>query len=283
MVWKGGCGRSEGGRKRGDSEEKGYCLVMATWNTGRMSRNGRFYESKMRHLERFVREGAPDLLILQELCRGVARDIGERLGKVEGDWGVFDSGGADASLAVLYRMDKVRVAHLQEDVLRGILDGFLRVPLVGKVGLVSDGGKGLVLVNVHLEQRDPREEIERLGDVALVLKDMGNVLFAGDFNMSAETSAFEKMRGAGMVEIVRPEGARRVHPYLVLSCATTVGGEWLDNFWVKEERRKDVRDAWCFDFGGIGRRLGTSGYEFAAERRSCSSDHLPLVMRMRVV
>lgn len=254
-------------------------VAVATWNAGRMSRRGRFYEKKMGHLERFVQECRPDVLVLQEVCRGVARELRGRLKVVEGIWEVFEEGGGDSSLAMVYRTDRVRVGDVG-GVELGVLEGFLREPLVGKVNLVGRNGKGFVLVNVHLEQRDPRKEIERLGEVVRVLQRVGSVVLAGDFNMSADTRVYEGVRKRGMVEIVRPGGGRKVHPYQVLNCATTVGGEWLDNFWVEENRRGDVQDAWCFEFGGRGRRLGASGYEFAAERRSCSSDHLPLMMRI---
>lgn len=255
-------------------------VVVATWNAGRMSRKGRFYETKMGHLERFVRECGPDVLVLQEVCRGVAREIKGRLRKVEGIWGMLEEGHGDASLAMVYRTDRVKMGDVAEVEAGRVLKGFLRAPLVGRVNLVGGDGNGFVLVNVHLEQRDPRKEIERLGEVVRVLRGVGSVVLAGDFNMSADTGVFDCVRRGGMVEIVRPDGGGRVHPYQVLNCATTVGGEWLDNFWVEESRRRDVRDAWCFEFGGRGRRLGTSGYEFAAERRSCSSDHLPLAMRI---
>jgi len=109
-------------------------------------------------------------------------------------------------------------------------------------------------------------------------------LLVGDFNLNSDSIAFDRLRELGMVEIVRPMNGNALHPhpFKMIHGATTVGGQWFDNVWICEKSRGKIRDAWCFDFGGRCRGLDQSGYDFAAERRSCSSDHLPLVVRIQL-
>lgn len=276
------------------SEEKS--LVLATWNTGRMSRRGAFYEAKMGHLLRFVDDCGADVLMVQEICRGVGRDMSRRLSAEFGvSWMMHQDEVGDRSLAMLYRGDRAvvsgRLNNEAPDIV-ALTDSFQRRPQLAFVHATECPGETFAIVHVHLYQADPRAEIYSIADVITIVERFlrkpgrtGSAMVVGDFNLNADSKAYDRMRRRRMVELVCPErGEQGVapHPYEVLHAETTVGGQWYDNFWVAERKRPYVREAWCFDFGGRRRNLKQSGYEFAAEKRSSSSDHLPLVLRIGV-
>eukprot|EP00177_Eucheuma_denticulatum_P000650 GFKZ01001167.1.p1 GENE.GFKZ01001167.1~~GFKZ01001167.1.p1 ORF type:complete len:405 (+),score=54.15 GFKZ01001167.1:308-1522(+) len=256
-------------------------VTIATWNTGRMSRGSTSFCDKLHHMERLVRESGVEILLLQELCRGVLTEITDILQR-EGDlWEVFESGVGDASLGMVYRSDRVEVEKVRTGVPE-MIEGFLRVPEVAILRRVGEE-KAVVVINVHLWQKYPWREVNKLAGLVGELRKVGSVMVAGDFNVNADSGVFEGMRELGMVEIVRPKGKEwNGHPFTVLQSVTTVGGGWLDNFWVDEDRRGDIVDAWVFEFGGRGKRLRQSGHQFAAEHKSQKSDHFPVVTQMRL-
>lgn len=256
-------------------------VTIATWNTGRMSRGSTNFREKLHHMERLVRESGVEILLMQELCRGVLRDVSDTLQREGDKWQVFESGRGDASLGMVYRADRVQMEEMPTGV-PYMIHGFLRVPEVAVLRRIGEE-KALVIINVHLWQRYPWREVGKLAKLVGELKAMGSVMVAGDFNINADSGAFGGMRELGMVEIVRPGGKQgNIHPFTVLRSVTTVGGGWLDNFWVHKERRGDVVDAWVFEFGGRGKRLRQSGHQYAAEHKSQRSDHFPVVIQMRV-
>lgn len=268
-------------------------LVLATWNTGRMSRRGAFYEAKMGHLLRFVDDCGAHVLMLQEVCRGVGRDMSKRLSAEFGvSWMLHHDEFGDRSLVMLYRSDRAMVSAVPADESPnnfGLTDNFQRRPQLAFVHANECPNECFAMINVHLHQADPRPEIFSIAEVVTLLERflrrkgwVASVMVVGDFNLNADSKAFDRLRRRRMVELVCPERLVAPHPYKVLHAETTVGGQWYDNFWVAEGKRPYVREAWCFDFGGRRRNLKQSGYEFAAEKRSSSSDHLPLVLRISV-
>lgn len=270
-----GVQRWEGGDR---DEDQGKLMGLVTWNAGRMSRTGKFWDQKMACLERLVRECDPDVLLMQEMCRGAGKEAARRMNEGEDRWRLFEGGAGDVSLVILHKK-YIRLSEVDSDGLEETLEGFIRKP---QIALVEVKRERLIVVNVHLWQREPRGEIGRVGKLVKELRklDDGSVVIGGDFNMNADGGVFEAVRGGGMIELVRPEG--HVGGYCAVRENTTVGGGWLDNFWVEETRRKDVVEGFCFEFGGKGRGLRQSGWEFAAEKRSRCSDHRPVVMKMRI-
>lgn len=268
-------------------------LVLATWNTGRMSRRGAFYEAKMGHLLRFVDDCGAHVLMLQEVCRGVGRDMSRRLSAEFGvSWMLHHDEFGDRSLVMLYRSDRAMMSVLPTDGspnIFGLTENFQRRPQLAFVHANEYPSESFAIINVHLHQADPRPEISSIAEVVTLVErflrrkgQIASVMVVGDFNLNADSKAFDRLRRRRMVELVCPERLIAPHPYQVLHAETTVGGQWYDNFWVAERKRPCVREAWCFDFGGRRRNLKQSGYEFAAEKRSSSSDHLPLVLRISV-
>lgn len=282
--------------EEGDKEKEYESIVLSSWNAGRMSRYGDRYEEKVAHLVRFIADSDADILSLQEVYGNVLRDLCTRLTKEFGTvWKVCLTDNAEemqrSGLATLYRTRKVR-SHSEINISDQFLAllPFKRVPEMF-LFRIKGNGKNIALINVHLDQTDPSEEISA---VALIVRKLGQVLqthstnttlmVVGDFNLNSDALAFSPLRDESFVELIRPPRSSTWlwTPYRTMQSPTTIGGQWYDNIWISERSRSIVKDAWCFDFGGRKQSLIQSGYKYAALKRASCSDHLPVVVKIEV-
>jgi hypothetical protein len=175
----------------------------------------------------------------------------------------------------------------------------------------SDGrSRLLVVANLHVVWRDPRSELTRLGDLASAMRagcvralrqgktlglprDDTVIVFAGDFNRAAceNSPDFRSLHDAGYVELVSSniedcatsaDSSSGELRFQFLREKTTVAGSKLDNIFIAKHVREALVDAWVYQVGGAGRKLGESGRASAGRLRSERSDHLPLVARLRL-
>ncbi|KAI0559166.1 Endonuclease/exonuclease/phosphatase [Gracilaria domingensis] len=272
-------------------------IVLSSWNTGRMTTCSERYEEKVGHLFRFMADSKTDILSLQEVCEGVTEDLCDRLLEKTGVvWSSCEAYGQGddlgTGLATLFRLDKFFELGdtRQLDTLLDVLP-FKRIPEIVLLGISERGDECITLINVHLDQADPREEI---GAVAAVVRKLRQVcqhdqedemiIVLGDFNMNSDSLAFSPLREAALVELIRPPTETRLlwHPYHTIQSATTIGNQWYDNIWISKGSRNRIKDAWCFDFGGRRQSLGQSGYQYAAQKRASCSDHLPIVAKVQI-
>lgn len=285
--------------KQRERNPKSDLVVVSSWNAGQMSRLSDQYEQKVEHLLRFVADADADILCLQEVCKGVAEDLCIRLSsKFETPWLTFKNQSKEKraknnGLATLYHQKKVRGrADFKHELNVLLSERFRRSPEVVLFGIKGNRNRIAVLVNVHLSQDDPREEICALALVVDKLRhclekeqaSAVTLMVIGDFNMNSDSGAFSAMRDLNLVELVRPASKleKPCNPYKKIHSATTVGGNWYDNIWISEESREKIKDVWCFEFGGRKQSLHQNGYQYATQRRMCSSDHLPLVAKVHV-
>ncbi|CAN8072473.1 unnamed protein product [Agarophyton chilense] len=272
-------------------------IVLSSWNAGRMSVYSERYEEKIGHLFRFITDAQTDILSLQEVCEGVAEDLCDRLREKSGViWRCCEAYGGDevlgSGLATLYRLDKFfeyRGVRQLESLLIAL--PFKRAPEIILLGTSERSDEYIALINVHLDQVDPREEIRAVASIVRKLRQLlqddlmnDTIIVLGDFNMNSDSVAFSPLREAALVELVRPpaEPGLLWHPYGTIQSATTIGNQWYDNIWISEGSRGRVKDAWCFDFGGRRQSLGQSGHKHAAQKRASCSDHLPVVVRVQI-
>ncbi|PXF46282.1 hypothetical protein BWQ96_03938 [Gracilariopsis chorda] len=272
-------------------------VVLSSWNTGRMSRYSDRYEDKVAHLVRFVADADADIISLQEVYENVVQDLCTRLTEKFGAaWRMCNADTVEEvngnGLATLYRNEKVR----RQSEIKS-LDQFLallpfkRVPEVVLFDMNKKCEESIALINVHLDQTDPSEEISAVASLVRKLRQVlrnhstkTTLLVVGDFNMNSDALAFTPLRDASLVELFRPPRCSKWcwTPYRTIQSPTTIGGQWYDNIWISERSRSMVKDAWCFDFGGRKQSLMQSGYKYAAQKRASCSDHLPVVAKVQV-
>jgi hypothetical protein len=158
----------------------------------------------------------------------------------------------------------------------------------------------LAVANVHISFREPRRELLRLGDLvsgmqlacARALRRGGAqglrrddvvAVVVGDFNRPAcaHSPDFRSLHDRGFVELVS-SGQGDGDGVEFLRDATSVAGNKLDNIFISRAVRSELVDAWVYQVGGAGRRLGESGRASAGRMRSERSDHLPVVAKLRL-
>lgn len=222
--------------------------------------------------------------------------------------------------AVVYNARTLRlIAHTYVSVGEGNAEpAFKRPPHVCIFEIVrlprASRSRLLAAVNVHIVYRDPRRELLRLGRlvsavraacvralrqgkaIGLPREDVVIVL-AGDFNRAAcdNSPDFQSLHEAGFVELVSSNidvGACGSSTHANASSGelqlqflrekTTAAGSRLDNIFVARASRDALLDAWVYQVGGAGRRLGESGRASAGRLRAERSDHLPLVAMLRL-
>jgi hypothetical protein len=181
--------------------------------------------------------------------------------------------------------------------------------------------KLLCVANCHILQRAPRQELHFLPDLVQAMRvacghavrregrpglhRSGEVTYvvAGDFNRGSDSDDFSRLRDeVDYVELVQsprlarafgrtaseaPEDdigeATRETVMRFLTDATTRGGQHIDNVWMhRAVRCADMMDAWQYVPGGNGRSLHESGYASAGRVRSERSDHVPIVVKLRL-
>lgn len=275
--------------------DKGTKLTICTWNACRLSPRASYYETKLDNLFRLIEDSQLDVLALQEVINGTGSDIIKRLSsRFDCRWRELrhntDEKDKRNGLCIIFNAEKVSVKpyyHKQghERFSSRKLQSFHRMPQVAF--LYSKGGKVIAsLLNVHLKQLEPRKEIHRLASVTRKLKEYSGKdimhVVLGDFNINSDARSFDHLRKQGFVELVRP-GKDTKLGYDTTDQTTTIGGSWFDNIWISESMRKQVRDGWCFEFGGRCRSLTQSGHEHASQKRALSSDHLPVVAVISVM
>lgn len=288
---------------RAGNSQRGTCITIATWNTAKLSTRSPVYGTKVKNLMRLIRDSEVDVLCLQEVVRGVVNDLIGAISKELGTtWMVYESkylgnGFSDASLVILYKSTTVKVRGSLDHRIPNIRRG-LCVQRIPQLAFVTSrdykaGDHPIALLNVHLSQSNPRDEIGQTCEIAQMIEhfmskhsEQSPFVITGDFNMNSDSDAFTSIRKAGFVELVRPASKQRSvaepHAFKVLRSATTIGGQWFDNFWVQERARWRVCDAWCFNFGGRGLMLSQNGYEFAGKKRTECSDHFPVVVQIDI-
>jgi hypothetical protein len=181
-------------------------------------------------------------------------------------------------------------------------------------------GKLLCIANCHILQRAPQPELELLADLVRAMRNAcaravrregrpgllrsGEVIYvvAGDFNRGSESSDFNRLRQEeDFVELVQSprvsvsyahvaaevvDGAGESSSGVILRYlteATTSGGLHIDNIWMNRTVRcANLIDAWQYVPGGNGRSLHETGYASAGRVRSERSDHIPIVVKLRL-
>jgi hypothetical protein len=194
---------------------------------------------------------------------------------------------------------------------------FVRPPHICVFQPVCDvaGGapKLLCVANCHISQRSPRNELHVMSDLVQAMRAgcvqsvrqpgrtglhrWGDVTYvlAGDFNQSAGSADFDRLRLAeDFIELVQapraaagggssPRAGGVEDRLRYLTEATTRGGQHVDNVWMdRRSRCADVLDAWQYVPGGNGRGLHESGYASAGRMRSERSDHVAIVVKLRL-
>jgi hypothetical protein len=181
--------------------------------------------------------------------------------------------------------------------------------------------KLLCVANCHILQRAPEQELHFLPELVQAmrvacghavrregrpgLQRNGEVIYvvAGDFNRGSESADFARLREEeDYVELVQSPRQARAFGRIVseapeddtgetarevamryLTDATTRGGQHIDNVWMhRRVRCADLMDAWQYVPGGNGRSLHESGYASAGRVRSERSDHVPIVVKLRL-
>lgn len=278
------------------NDDKGTkSFTICTWNACRLSPRASYYETKLENLFRLIQDSQLDVLALQEVINGTGSDIVKRLSsRFNCRWRELrhktNEKDKRNGLCIIFNAERVSVKpyyHKQghERFSSSKLQNFHRMPQVAFV--YSKEGKVIAsLLNVHLKQLEPRKEIHRLASVTRKLKEYSGKdimhVVLGDFNINSDARSFDHLRKQGFVELVRP-GKDTKLGHDTTDQTTTIGGSWFDNIWISESMRKQVRDGWCFEFGGRCKSLTQSGHEHASQKRALSSDHLPVVAVISVM
>lgn len=260
-------------------------MQIASWNAGQMSLNSVHYYSKAQHLLRFVQDaGDLSIICVQEVYSGVADDLAVLLSastrarwRSSTHWHRHSSSRMAFRKAILYRADTA--TFQTPDIPAKLLGKFRHPPQLAILRLPS--GATLAIAHVHFSFRAPQPDLAQLPALLQALDAHATTTIAvGDFNANPNTSSFAALRTLGYVDVIHSSDGVPPHPYLTLRCATTAGGSWYDNVWMRRNDRAALRNAWVFDFGGRVATLGEKPYARVTRRRGERSDHLPIAVEL---
>lgn len=294
----------------GNVSEDLSTITIASWNTARLSPHTATFWSKVRHILTFVEDSKADIVALQEVNSEGLGPLCRALSQATGDSWILkhDAVGSmsDKSLALLVRTSTVTLHQVErrwhqaasndsisslisEEACNRVRKGIrtlTRVPQIYSVRATRNGGKSsmVTLAHVHVSCSETRLETEVLGESLRHYEEEydtnGVTVLIGDFNASATEKSSDALRAAGFVEVFSPLGVTADGMFTTVSSSTTAAGRWLDNVWVREDLRRHVRNAWCFDVASRRRSLTQSQRAYAAARRASHSDHLPLMVTL---
>ena len=209
-----------------------HAIRVASWNIRNFRDAGESSESDRRY-DRIASllEGTHVCSVQEVLDSSILETLKQRYMAPDHDYVIspVSMGSSNRSEYYAFVYDRTVVEVVRTEMYRDERKMFKRRPFVGQFRHLETGFTFYVL-NIHVlygdGKADRRPEVEALGTIAAQLDHQSHVIFAGDFNLPPDDTAWRPLKRQGYTSLFR-QPAR-----------TTVGGvSLLDNIWV---RARDV-------------------------------------------